>query len=80
MLPGNRAVLVAWWEFAATQWRVGMGGATGLDYAAVQAALRAHHPRTWKRLFRGVRVIESAMLRAFAERATTDGGGHEHAH
>lgn len=80
LLPQNRAVLAAWWDFAATQWRVGMAGATGLDYAAVQVALQAHRPRGWKRLFRGIRVIESAMLRVFAERAAARDGAHDHSH
>jgi hypothetical protein len=78
VLPCNRPVLAAWMEFAGTQWRAGgMGGRMGLDYTAVMGALQAHRPRTWKRLFAGVRVIERALLSADAEsRERADGHPH----
>jgi hypothetical protein len=43
-----------------TQWRVGMAGATGLDYAGVQAAmqLRGDHPR----LFDDIQIMEREFL------------------
>lgn len=54
-----------------------MGGRMGLDYTAVMAALQAHSPKTWKRLFRGVRVIEHALLMVDGERRTgADGNPH----
>lgn len=64
-------------EFAGTQWRAGMGGRTGLDYGAVQAALQAHVPRTWKRVFAGIRVIERAMLGADAWRREAAADGNQ---
>ena len=78
MLPCNLPVLRAWAEFAATQWRGGgLGGRMGLDYTAVMAALQAHFPKTWKRLFRGMRLIERALLVVDGERRTgTDGNSH----
>lgn len=68
MLPANVPVLRAWAAFASTQWRNGMAGRSGLDYSAVMAALQAHKPRTWKRLFAGIRIIEHALLAVYAER------------
>lgn len=54
-----------------------MGGRIGLDYAAVMAALQAHWPRTWKRLFRGIRAIELALLTVDGERRSqADGNSH----
>lgn len=55
-------------EFAATQWRAGFRGRTGLDYGSVQAALQAHMPARWRRIFAGVRVIERTLLQVDAER------------
>ncbi len=49
-----------------TQWRVGMGGATGLDYPAVFATLdRLHRGKTDDErdaIFADVQVIERAAL------------------
>lgn len=49
-----------------TQWRVGMGGATGLDYNVVPAVLRLQGvPRVdWPQLFEDIRVMESTALAA----------------
>jgi len=49
-----------------TQWRIGMAGPTGLDYAALPMALRMiAAPRTdWQQLMADVRVMESAALQA----------------
>jgi hypothetical protein len=52
-----------------TQWRVGMSGATGLDYTAVQAVMvltgvkRSDQPA----LFDDIRVLERAALDVMAE-------------
>lgn len=54
-----------------------MGQRAGLDYAAVQGVLQAFKPRTWKRLFSGIRVIERALMAVDAERMEAAG---EHAH
>ena len=78
LLPGNLPMVRAWHEHASTQWRHGgMGQRTGLDYTAVQRVLEAFKPRTWKRLFAGVRVIERALLTADGEQA---GRAHDDAH
>lgn len=49
-----------------TQWRIGMAGPTGLDYAALPVALRMiDAPRVdWQELMTDVRVMESAALQA----------------
>ena len=79
LLPGNLPLVRAWHELACTQWRRGgMGQRTGLDYAAVQSVLRAFHPRAWKRLFAGIRVIERALLAVDSE--AMERGADEHAH
>ena len=53
----------------ATQWRSGMGGATGLDYAALPAGLDLSDVPKWDRadVFACVRVMESAALAVMAE-------------
>lgn len=52
-----------------TQWRVGMAGATGLDYNAVPTVLRLQGvPRAdWPQLFEDLRVMESAALQAMRQ-------------
>lgn len=47
-----------------TQWRVGMSGATGLDYAALPTVLRLHGIRRAEQadVFEGIRIMESAAL------------------
>ena len=52
----------------ATQWRVGMGGATGLDYGAIPVVLRLQGvPRAdWPALFADLRTMESAALQAMS--------------
>ena len=61
--PENRP---AWdlWLCLQTQWRVGMGGATGLDYAGVQAAMQLMGIARRERgeLFALVRAMEGAAL------------------
>lgn len=49
-----------------TQWRIGMSGPTGLDYAALPMALRMiAAPRAeWQQLMADIRVMESAALQA----------------
>jgi hypothetical protein len=49
-----------------TQWRVGMGGPTGLDYSAIPVTLRLRGvPRAaWPQLFGDLRIMESAALSA----------------
>jgi hypothetical protein len=47
-----------------TQWRVGMAGATGLDYAALPAVMRFTGVPAKERsqVFEGIRVMEDAVL------------------
>lgn len=47
-----------------TQWRVGMSGATGLDYAALPVVLRLSElPRkSWPEVFQDIRLMERAAL------------------
>lgn len=65
-LPAVRAYLVC-----ATQWRVGMGGRTGLDYQACRIPLEAHRARLQlpddAELWEDLQVIEHAFLDADAE-------------
>lgn len=55
-----------------TQWRVGMSGATGLDYGAIPAVLRlTQTPRAaWPEVFEGLRVMEGAALKHLREKTT----------
>nr|WP_308633623.1 DUF1799 domain-containing protein [Massilia sp. YIM B02443] len=49
-----------------TQWRIGMAGPTGLDYAALPMALRmiGAARSDWQQLMADIRVMESAALQA----------------
>ncbi len=65
--------VTAWehWQAVQTQWRVGMGGPTGLDYAGVRAYLAdqpmasAERTHAWA----CIAACERATLRAWAEKA-----------
>lgn len=63
MWPDNLAA-VNTFIAVATQWRVGPGGPTGLDYAAVEPALRLTGVprRRWREVFTDLRVMEDAAL------------------
>lgn len=65
--PENRP---AWdlWCTVQTQWRVGMAGATGLDYAGVQAAMALQGTARGQRaeLFALLRAMEAEMLAEWA--------------
>lgn len=50
-----------------TQWRTGMGGVTGLDYAALPTVARGEKIRLTPGRIRGVRVMESEALRVLGE-------------
>lgn len=47
-----------------TQWRVGMGGATGLDYAVLPQVFRlvGVPKKDWARVFDDLRVMECGVL------------------
>lgn len=51
-------------EYCGTQWRAGMGGATGLDYTAVIASLRTLRlgRERFDEVFADVRLMERAAL------------------
>lgn len=52
-----------------TQWRVGMAGATGLDYAAIPVAARALRLRVTEKVFDGLRTMEAEALRIMRDKA-----------
>lgn len=58
-----------------TQWRVGMAGATGLDYAGVLAAMEFYgvKPEERRARFEDLRIMERAALEAMAEKAARKG-------
>jgi hypothetical protein len=60
------------WQELRTQWRVGMSGATGLDYASAIAHLRTAHSLRGKQLqkaWAAMRACEDGTLQAWAEAA-----------
>lgn len=58
----------AWSLFCdmATQWRIGMGGATGLDYGPLFRLMDAQglEGSEWRAVFDDIRVLESSSLTA----------------
>lgn len=52
-----------------TQWRVGMGGPTGLDYSAVYPLLgrAAKDPQEWDEMFSDIQVMEGAALKQMSD-------------
>lgn len=65
--PCNREAWIHWQEVQ-TQWRVGMAGATGLDYAGVRAYLHELSPKKrWRReMFAAIRAAERGHLEGMA--------------
>lgn len=65
--------VLAWdvWLSVQTQWRVGMGGRDGLDYAAVgytmREVLRIRPSRRWREIWAGLQAMEHAVLKAWGE-------------
>lgn len=61
----------AWqaWQGVRTQWREGMGGYIGLDYAGVRAYFDLQGIRGADRrsIFAGIQACEAATLQAWAE-------------
>jgi hypothetical protein len=60
------------WCELQSQWRIGFGGATGLDYTAAIAHLRTAHGLRGKRLQKAwacMRAAEQGVLQAWAEAA-----------
>ena len=58
-----------------TQWRVGMGGATGLDYTALPVVMDMLEiaPEDRRERFEEVRVMERAALEVMSEKAKVKG-------
>jgi hypothetical protein len=52
-----------------TQWRTGMGGATGLDYAAIPPTAKLSGIKLNQERFAGLRVMEQEALKVMGERA-----------
>lgn len=50
-----------------TQWRAGMGGATGLDYTALPVVAKAKGIKITAARLDGLRVMEGEALRLMAE-------------
>lgn len=68
----NEPTLSLWFALQ-TQWRVGMSGATGLDYTAVETLMRVRAvPRADRReLLEGLQVMERSTLNEWARQAET---------
>ena len=68
MWPDNHAAF-GLFNNLSTQWRVGMGGPTGLDYAAVYPLLdrAAKDPQEWDELFSDIQVMEGAALKQMSD-------------
>lgn len=62
----------AWnhWQAVQSQWRIGMHGQTGLDYAGVLAHLREIVPKRRRRaeIYAGIRAAEYGTLVGLADR------------
>ena len=70
LLPENVA---AWhvWVDVQTQWRIGMSGATGLDYSGVRAELSERGVEDVderRHIWRCIKAAEAAVLEVWAER------------
>ena len=68
MWPDNHAAFILFNNLS-TQWRIGMGGPTGLDYAAVYPLLdrTAKSESEWQDLFEDLQVMEGAALKQMSE-------------
>jgi hypothetical protein len=51
-----------------TQWRIGMSGATGLDYSVLPAVFELYGITDRKQAFNDLRVMESAALEVMREK------------
>jgi len=68
LFPENEAPLQVFLSMQ-TQWRIGMNGATGLDYAALPAVLALCGVKRKRRadVFSALRVMEAEALSIWAE-------------
>lgn len=63
------------WQSLQTQWRTGMAGAAGLDYAAVWALIDRRVPRRRRdEVFGAVQSMERAVLKVWADKAEQERG------
>lgn len=53
----------------ATQWRVGSGGAVGLDYSALFQVMKLYNIKDRKQVFEDVQIMEAAALEKLNEKA-----------
>ena len=51
-----------------TQWRVGMGGATGLVYASLPIVARGEGIKLTPETIRGIRIMEGAALKCMTDK------------
>ena len=71
----------AWevWLSVQTQWRIGMGGREGLDYASVgyymRQILRIRVGRRWADIWSGLQAMERSAMNAWAEMANEKNQG-----
>lgn len=66
--PENLEAWIFFSDSCQTQWRTGMGGATGLDYTAILAALQFEYEKDKaKDLFWQVKQMERGALQAMAD-------------
>lgn len=74
--PENRAPMEVFAGMQ-TQWRIGMKGATGLDYAAMPAVMTMVGVKRKRRadVMGAVQVMERETLRLWAERREKQGAG-----
>ncbi|MBF4111292.1 DUF1799 domain-containing protein [Enterobacter cloacae] len=50
-------------QAVSTQWRTGMGGASGLDYNVLPWVMRLHHVEDEATALSDIRIMESAALK-----------------
>lgn len=70
VFPDNWTALSVFTDLA-TQWRVGFGGPTGLDYTAIEPVLRLRRVKRnqWAQTFDDLQVMETEVLKVFKEQA-----------
>lgn len=71
--PENHAAFILFHDLF-TQWRVGMSGPTGLDYAAMYPLLdrRAQSQQEWDQLFEDLQLMEAAALKQMRENSSNN--------
>lgn len=62
IMPENREAIELFWH-CSTQWRVGVGGATGLDYSALPVVMAFADVANQQACFEKIRILESEQLK-----------------